>query len=221
MLTVPKKTAPTTSGAVLLSVDLFKRAIAGEFNYDNFLPKWVDKETFNRLKDKDGYIKYIWSFGSAGLHYMYNSEREKIKKAEFDFIFKNKNEIEKRRKIKTKNNKMNIAPRLDRLQSLECFKDFKDLEITNKDYREYQHKNGDVVYCDIPYEATEGYKAEFQVEEFYNWADSRDYPVYFSSYPIKDKRFKLLWARKHRSTYNDKLNSKLVMECLYSNGKEI
>lgn len=57
------------------------------------------------------------------------------------------------------------------------------IEFTSFDYRDYEHKDGDVVYCDPPYRGTEKYnRVAFDHDAFYEWARTRDYPVYFSEY---------------------------------------
>ena len=54
-----------------LLTDLIKKAINGDFNYKNFKPKFISREEFFKNKDKDGYIKYVWSFGCGGNEYMF------------------------------------------------------------------------------------------------------------------------------------------------------
>ena len=61
-----------------LLVDLIKRAINGDFKNEK---RWISREDFFKLKEKDGYIKYCWSFSSAGINYLYSKEVEPWKKA--------------------------------------------------------------------------------------------------------------------------------------------
>lgn len=61
-----------------LVVDMIKKAISGEYKNEH---RWIDRETFNSLKEKDGYIKYCWSFGNKGDSYLYSKEIEPWKKA--------------------------------------------------------------------------------------------------------------------------------------------
>lgn len=42
-----------------LLVDLINRAIDGYYNYNKFIPEFIDRQTFHDKKSKDGYIKYI------------------------------------------------------------------------------------------------------------------------------------------------------------------
>lgn len=59
-------------------VKLFYDAIMGK--YKNEI-RWISREDFYNLKDKDPYIRYCWSFGNRGLTYMYSREIEPWKKA--------------------------------------------------------------------------------------------------------------------------------------------
>jgi hypothetical protein len=61
-----------------LVVDMIKKAIDGEYKNER---RWIDRETFFNLKEKDGYIKYCWSFGNNGDGYLYAKEIEPWKKA--------------------------------------------------------------------------------------------------------------------------------------------
>ena len=101
--------------------------------------------------------------------------------------------------------------RLERLQSLESFQSLQSLQrlerlqslerlqYSNASYEAYKHESGDVVYCDIPYEKTEKYnKRYFDHSAFYDWAASRDFPVFISSYNISDDRFVSVWEKEKR-----------------------
>ena len=70
-----------------------------------------------------------------------------------------------------------------------------DVEFTEFDYREYQHEEGDVVYCDPPYTGTAKYDGrEFDHAEFWEWVRTRDYPVYVSEYTAPDD-FISIWQK--------------------------
>ena len=76
--------------------------------------------------------------------------------------------------------------RLQRLESLESLE--RKLTITNGSYEEYVYKEGDVVYCDPPYEGTSDYSehgaGSFDSQRFYDWALSQPYTIYISSYEL-------------------------------------
>ena len=98
---------------------------------------------------------------------------------------------------------------LERLQQL--------ITINRGSYDEYEYQDGDIVYCDPPYEGTEDYGNAFDHEKFYEWFATRSYQVWFSSYQGV-KGFKLVWAKRLRSTYGAG-NKAVNYECLYTGGK--
>ena len=57
---------------------LFQRAINGEFRDEK---RWISRDDFFALKDKEPYIRYCWSFGNKGAGYLYSKEIEPYKKA--------------------------------------------------------------------------------------------------------------------------------------------
>lgn len=66
---------------------LFQRAIKGEFRDEK---RWISRDDFFALKDKEPYIRYCWSFGNKGNDYLYSKEIEPYKKAFWEFaVFKN------------------------------------------------------------------------------------------------------------------------------------
>ena len=321
-----------------LLVDLIKRAINGDSKNEK---RWISREDFFKLKEKDGYIKYCWSFSCAGNTYLYSKEVERWKKAlhyarvlgdtslfaEFGIktdgsrndIQKNKEEykrkyigwylknvlnsqadFEKLRdnlqgKIKKQKEELrlylcdaleksglkqsDIDKRLNtqmsghwfgrsqwqfptrelynkmreflplkdydevygyaellqslqslesleslqilqRLQSLQSLQRLQSLEVKQGSYLDYVYKEGDIVYCDPPYEGTGNYdKTDFNHAEFYDWVASRPYKVYFSSYEISNKRFYKVWSEKKRKLMCGACSDK-VTEYLYCNQPE-
>ena len=66
---------------------LFLDAINGKFKNET---RWISRDDFFALKDKEPYVRYIWSFGNNGKAYMYSKEIEPYKKAFWEFaVFKN------------------------------------------------------------------------------------------------------------------------------------
>lgn len=80
---------------------------------------------------------------------------------------------------------------LQRLEHLERLKAYKQsLEISQKSYDEVEIKPNSVIYCDIPYENTMGYKSgDFDFKKFYDWASNQTELVFISGYHISDDRF--------------------------------
>lgn len=62
-------------------VDLVKRAIAGEFNYNKFKPAWISRDEFNARKATDAYVRLLWSFGNNQKNYLFGSDIESYKKS--------------------------------------------------------------------------------------------------------------------------------------------
>lgn len=49
-------------------IRLFLDAIHGKFQNEK---RWISREDFFRLKDKEPYVRYCWSFGNNGRDYLY------------------------------------------------------------------------------------------------------------------------------------------------------
>ena len=221
---------------------LIRRSLDGEFNYNRFKPEFITRERFKAEKDRDGYIKYIWSFGNSGKEYMFCADVEPLKHEAHDFVVFGKStqhcrgaekyvtskDIHKRRiqfcgyyrKIKKRFDLQQLE-RLERLQQLEQLERLEQLEQLERlqvicgSYTEYQWQEGDVVYCDPPYEGTAEYDNGFDHAAFYQWVSTRPYQVWFSSYQgIKD--FRLVWAKQLRSSLGAG-NRSINFECLYTN----
>ena len=109
--------------------------------------------------------------------------------------------------------------RLERLQSLQSLESLERLEYSNASYETYRHEAGDVVYCDIPYEGTRGYSAPFDHAAFYDWAASRGFPVFVSSYNIGDARFFPVWEKEKSVLFNQKGSDGKKMERIYVQAK--
>ena len=58
--------------------ELFYDAIMGKYQNET---RWISREDFYKLKDKNAYIRYLWSFGNNGKDYLYSREVEPYKKA--------------------------------------------------------------------------------------------------------------------------------------------
>ena len=163
---------------------LFYDAIKGKYAKEK---RWISREDFNQLKDKDAYVKIVWSFGNKGTNYLYGKEIEPYKKAwwyavmydDFSLFWKlginipkikAKTYKEKRIKIgqwlktyskqKTYDNRTQALERLERLQSLqslEALERLQSLTFSIGSYDEVDIKKDSVIYCDIPYENTAEY----------------------------------------------------------------
>ena len=94
------------------------------------------------------------------------------------------------------------------------------LPITSSvlDYEEVAIPEDSVIYCDIPYEGTDGYlekgKGGFDYERFYQWCERQTQPVFISSYQMPEDRFDCIEEFTHRCTFAQKDNN-LVTERIY------
>lgn len=226
---------------------LIKRAIEGKYNYSRFKPEWISRAEFDKRKDADGYVKYIWSFSNSGKNYLFGAELEPLKKSLHNFVvfgikddfikarfgdianYVKGNDIRTRRILlgrymKMKQQKrayreLQQLQRLQQLQQLQQLEQLERLELVCGSYEDYEYQKGDVVYCDPPYEATAGYSGGFDHKRFYDWLASRPYEVFFSSYQISDKRFKMIFAKGKQGLMGGAANQKARYECLYTNGQ--
>ena len=104
---------------------------------------------------------------------------------------------------------------LERLERLDGIRQDSSITATNSDYRDYAHEEGDVVYCDPPYANTGQYKVgDFDSAAFWEWASTRDYPVYVSEYSAPND-FVSIWSKEKRSLFNGKKQSALKAEHLF------
>ena len=219
--------------------ELIKKAINGDFNYDKFKPEFVSREEFNEKKGKDGYIKYIWSFSNGGKNYLFSKELEPQKKSLHNFVvfgikddfikthfddidkYVKGDDIYKRRILLGRYMKMKQAKRpfreLQQLEQLERLQQLERLEINCGSYLDYEYREGDIVYCDPPYEGTAEYAGGFDIKQFYDWVMSRPYQVWFSSYQISDKRPKMVWAKGKTNLMAGASEQKQNYECIYTN----
>ena len=107
--------------------------------------------------------------------------------------------------------------RLERLQSLEKEA---PIVVSTDDYRNYVYQDGDVVYCDPPYEGTYGYGRGFDHEAFWQWCRTRDFPVYVSEYRAPED-FISIWCKEKRRLFNSSGLSENAVEHLFLHKKWI
>ena len=72
---------------------LFMNAVYGKYQNES---RWISREDFIVLKNKDPYIKYCWSFGNNGRDYLYSKEIEPYKRAcHYAIVFDDWKELER------------------------------------------------------------------------------------------------------------------------------
>jgi site-specific DNA-adenine methylase len=251
-----------------LVADLLKRAISGEFNYERFKPEWISRERFFADKDKDGYVRCLWSFGNYQRTYLFSEEIEEYKKAMHQAVVfedfnqlaidtlgfnkwpKEANTIKKRRfylrqklswynenrmipkclyqflsekqlKEMGKKNNVNQLQQLQALEQLQQLERLERLTITSLSYEQVEIKPNSIVYCDIPYSGTADYGGSFCHKTFFEWAATRDFPVFISEYDVPDKRFKLVYTIDKRSMLSGESTNLIKQEKLYWNGRTL
>jgi len=221
---------------------LFLDAVDGKYKNER---RWISREQFHAEKAIDPYIRWVWSFGNNGCDYLFGKENEEIKKVAHEYLFKNgydgttKTRIKLIKQFKTDKNivgrfelerlqqlqQLQQLEQLERFQQLQQLQQLERLQITQKDYRKIKIRKDSVVYCDIPYAQKANrpkrkyYGLDFNHEEFYEWARSAAFPVYFSSV-FAPKDFKVVWSGVKQCTIKN-INShgqKEVIEKLFWNG---
>ena len=212
---------------VPLVAKAFQMAINGEF--DNSF-RWVSSEEFQELKDIDPFVAFCYSFGYALHTYSHGEEQEKLKKAmyyakfendwlllhELGYNYSNLKDLNKLDDNITRVHRWDAYRRLLTLKQIGKQKYCK-VSVTCGGYLDYEYQEGDVVYCDPPYENTrcDGYGESFDSQQFYDWVASRPYQVFFSSYDITDKRFPVVWEKDLIETFSHERNAR--KERIYSN----
>lgn len=195
----------------------FDMAIHGKFNNEN---RWISREDFNKLKNKDPYVAICFSFGNDLRSYAYSKDKEKYKKALHyaicysDFSLLDElgvnidHNLTDRIKITNAIKELSCLERfkrlqrlqsLERLESLECLQHLERLDLTNKDYADVQIKENSVIYCDPPYKNTHKYRVDFNYENFYEWCGKQKQLVIISEYAMPQDRFICIAEKEKRS----------------------
>lgn len=74
--------------------------------------------------------------------------------------------------------------------------------FSNKSVLDMNPKRKSLIYCDIPYRNTTGYKDEFPHDDFYKWCremKSKGHVIYISEYDMPDD-FKCVWEKEVSSS---------------------
>lgn len=97
------------------------------------------------------------------------------------------------------------------LESLQSLQSLERLEQFSTDYQNVNIYKDSVIYCDIPYEGTEGYNGiDFDFERFYSWCEKQTEPVFISSYKMPEDRFVCIATFEHRSIISSTANNKVL-----------
>lgn len=161
-------------------------------------PRWVSRDEFFALKDRDPIIRYCYSFNTTGRAYIYGREIEPLKRAVHravvdgdlselpdslksvaEFSLDGVSGVAQRHAafICAVRSTCAIAASSVRLDYIYCFNRISEIQrlnnsellTYNKDYRDLYIPDGAVVYCDPPYASTTGYGIDFDHRAFYMW----------------------------------------------------
>lgn len=106
-------------------------------------------------------------------------------------------------------------PALDKVNAGYVVAASERLEVLSTDYRNVEVPRGAVVYCDIPYEGTEVYgNGDFSHKEFHEWAATREFPLYVSSYTLPSDLYDCVGEFKQECALGGQ-GSKSVKERLF------
>lgn len=214
-------------------VDYVKDAFSGKLDIDENEPDIITRDKFNALKNKRGDVAFLWSFGYNGIDYLWGKEKEELKLLAYAMLTRKtvgdrykyyKRFVDALRKFGDLSDKgdpyfqVQTIEGNDRIKTVGQVRFDSRIQYSNIGYADYKRENGDVVYCDIPYETGKGkvHYQSFNYNSFYDWASSRPYPVYFSSYRIDDKRFRGFPLSKRRQLLA-KTEDDQRMEMIYMN----
>lgn len=211
-------------------VEYVRGALSGAYRGT---PRWVSREKFAELKDRDPVVRYCWSFGNRGGEYCFAREIEELKHAAFNWVTLGQpfsrvgvdlsgappvgDWVARYAFWQARVGdavKLQPASALKRLQLLEPLARLKRLQITCADYRDYAYSEGDVVYLDPPYQDTREYaKSGFNHAEFWHWAAT--FPCFISSYEAPPE-FKTIACFPVRSLYSASGNSEMRYEKVFA-----
>lgn len=202
-----------------MTVAAFKAALYEDFDVRDLI---ATREEFFEIKNKerDGIDELkllVNSFGNDRKSYIY-AKRFADEKTELALKIVNEEKNWRRYKQTsvykgcTTSECENIQQieQISRIQQIERIQQVdRHVDITNKDYKEFDWLHGTIVYLDPPYEnATDEYKTgKFDNAAFYNWAYnmSKNNIVIISSYEVSDEQFEPVFEfETARSTLNAK-----------------
>ena len=94
------------------------------------------------------------------------------------------------------------------------------MEFVSKYYSEVEIKNGDIIYCDPPYENTAKYLKGVNHNSFFEWALSQNNSVFISEYQdLTQYGFIKVYEIEKRVLLNSFNKTKKSNELLFWNGK--
>ena len=188
---------------------LFQDAIVGKCN--GKWKEWVSREEFMAKRDTDPLIALCWSFGNNGATYLYGRDKESLK---HELHVARENGVKGQEELRS----FETVYGLERLQELA---QVQGLGTSFLSYSDYQHEDGDIVYCDPPYRsATEPYRflkrsgISFDFDAFDEWVLTRDYPVFVSEYSMPSG-FASIWEKAKIKLMSSKKDGSKIVEHIF------
>lgn len=148
--------------------------------YDRF----VSREEF--LASDDIALKMMWSFGSSCRTYACAGIKETIFRLVMGSTVEERYTACRRLLKELQGREGDLYRDLHPVQPayslrwLRSLKGNRTVTPSNLDYREVPIPENSVVYCDPPYEGTGNYGNEFDHAAFWEWARTREFPVFVS-----------------------------------------
>lgn len=199
-----------------------------------FVPRAIFSQKINKNDWYAGFLQCCWTFGNNQRSYLYGDKIEEFKQKYHETV------IDGIDNIKWLEDYVNdhFSEKDGLSRKIQLFLDFNKYDTAYKRrvvlsrqlpiYNQLEHMTRIERLEQLrklplkePYENTNEYKeGGFDSQAFYDWAISQSVPVYFSSYKISDKRFKLIKAINTRSNldYRTRANAAYNFENVYWNG---
>lgn len=218
---------------ITCSAKAFESVINHTTNIDFEHPQLITREKFKEIADDtdniDNFLlSIIWSFGNNRRTYIYGEDIEQLKNYIFLMIYGKTSKIRfNNYKLFLKENSKNkdihrlqSIANLNRIERLNKIRNIADIHQNNlityqNDYRDITIPANSTIYCDIPYQNTEGYtNVQFNHNEFYDWCLKQEQPVFISEYSMPDD-FIEIYSINHKSTFSAINNNKLTIEKIF------
>lgn len=154
--------------------------------YERFVPR----EEF--LASDDIVLKMIWSFGAGCKTYACAGINETIFRLVMGATVEERYTAWRRLLKEIQGRDGNLYDDLHSvhpaytLRWISSLKGIRRVTPSNLDYREVSIPENSTVYCDPPYEGTENYGNKFDHAAFWEWARTREFPVFISERSAPD-----------------------------------
>lgn len=191
--------------------------------------EWVGREDFLRLRDADPWVRLVYSFSNDQRTYLYGPEVEGFKRMAHAMLTAGsarERRLAMRAVMRQAEGLMaegrgRVALDMEVLERLEALERIEGLDVgrlvaSQGDYRGVAPGRDAVIYCDIPYRGTRGYRGlEFDYEAFYEWALGQEVPVFVSEYWMPEDRFVCVAEMERRCSFSATNNGLRKVERIF------